>query len=342
LRPVDHHWFRLSWLSVLLLPLALVFAGLTAVRRLLYRIGALRSEHLRVPVIVVGNIIAGGAGKTPLVLWLAGHLTDAGYRPGIITRGYSGTEDIQAVSADADPKQAGDEPVLLARRSRCPVWTGRDRAAAGRALLAHHPEVNVLVSDDGLQHYRLARDLEIAVVDGELKFGNGLMIPAGPLREPRARLRSVDAVVVNGGAPCGLPHAFSMRLSGQTFVNLRDTGVTRRAAEFAGMSLHAVAGIGNPQRFFATLSELGLRFAAHAFPDHHRFRADELDFPGAQAVLMTEKDAVKCTAFARSQFWFLPVDAVVDRALGELLLDRLRTRPLGTQPLRTHHGPKAP
>jgi tetraacyldisaccharide 4'-kinase len=336
LRPVDHHWFRLSWLSILLLPLALVFAATTAARRLLYRTRVLKSERLPVPVIVVGNIIAGGAGKTPLVLWLVDLLIHAGHRPAIITRGYFGAEDIQEVPADADAARAGDEPVLLARRSRCPVWTGRDRAAAGRALLAHHPEVDVLVSDDGLQHYRLARDIEIAVVDGELRFGNGLMIPAGPLREPRRRLRSVDAVVVNGGSAAGLPHAVGMRLTGATFVNLRNPGMTRRAEEFAGMSLHAVAGIGNPRRFFATLSDLGLRFAAHAFSDHHAFRPGELDFPDAQAVLMTEKDAVKCAAFAREHFWFLPVEAVVDAALGELLLDRLRTRAL-----RTRHGPQA-
>jgi tetraacyldisaccharide 4'-kinase len=266
-----------------------------------------------------------------LVLWLAELLAGAGYRPGIVTRGYGGSEDVQEVPDDADPARAGDEAVLLAQRSRCPVWAGRDRVAAGRALLRHHPDVNVIISDDGLQHYRLARDIEIVVIDGERRFGNGMLLPAGPLREPRRRLRSVDAVAVNGGSLDGLPHAFGMRLTGEVLVNLKNRVLVRLPRDFAGVTLHAIAGIGNPQRFFGTLVDLGLQFAAHAFPDHYAFRPEDLELPGAEAVLMTEKDAVKCAAFAREHFWFLPVEARVDTALGDLILDRLKTR----------HGPQA-
>jgi tetraacyldisaccharide 4'-kinase len=327
----DRFWYRIRPAHLILFPLSLLFGLVVAVRRALFAGGWLKSQRLPVPVIVVGNITVGGTGKTPLVLWLAELLAGAGYRPGIVTRGYGGSEDVQEVPDDADPARAGDEAVLLAQRSRCPVWAGRDRVAAGRALLRHHPDVNVIISDDGLQHYRLARDIEIVVIDGERRFGNGMLLPAGPLREPRRRLRSVDAVAVNGGSLDGLPHAFGMRLTGEVLVNLKNRVLVRLPRDFAGVTLHAIAGIGNPQRFFGTLVDLGLQFAAHAFPDHYAFRPEDLELPGAEAVLMTEKDAVKCAAFAREHFWFLPVEARVDTALGDLILDRLKTR----------HGPQA-
>jgi tetraacyldisaccharide 4'-kinase len=322
----DRFWYRIRPAHLILFPLSLLFGLVAAGRRALYALGWLKRERLPVPVIVVGNITVGGTGKTPLVLWLAQLLTAAGYRPGIITRGYGGSEDVQEVPPDADPARAGDEPLLLAQRSRCPVWAGRARAAAGRALLRHHIDVDVIISDDGLQHYRLARELEIAVVDGERRFGNGMLLPAGPLREPARRLQSVDAVVVNAGATHGLPHAFGMRLTGELFVNLREPARVRLPREFTGMTVHAAAGIGNPQRFFGTLVDLGVQFAAHAFPDHYAYRPEDLEFPGADAILMTEKDAVKCAAFARENFWFLPVEAEVDPALGKLILDRLEAQ----------------
>jgi tetraacyldisaccharide 4'-kinase len=322
----DRFWYRIRPAHLLLFPLSLLFGLVAAGRRALYALGWRKCEHLPVPVIVVGNITVGGTGKTPFVVWLAQLLTDAGYHPGIVTRGYGGSEDVQQVKPDADPGRTGDEPVLLAQRSGCPVWAGRARAAAGRALLRDHPEVDVIVSDDGLQHYRLARELEIAVVDGERRFGNGMLLPAGPLREPRRRLRSVDAVVVNAGGLDGLPHAFAMRLTGELFVNLREPARVRLPRDFAGMTVHALAGIGNPQRFFGSLVDMGVQFAAHTFPDHYAYRPYDLEFPGADAVLMTEKDAVKCAAFARENFWFLPVDAEVDPALGKLILDCLEAR----------------
>jgi tetraacyldisaccharide 4'-kinase len=319
----DRFWYRIRPAHLILVPLSLLFGLVVAVRRALYAAGWIRSERLPVPVVVVGNITVGGTGKTPLVLWLAKTMRAAGYHPGIVTRGYGGNESVQEVGGDADPAQAGDEPVLLAQHSGCPVWAGRKRACAGRALLRQHPDVDVIITDDGLQHYRLARDVEVAVVDGERRFGNRLLLPAGPLREPLRRLQSVDAVAVNGGSTDRLPHAFGMRLRGELLVNLADRRRARLPREFSGMNVHALAGIGNPQRFFGSLVELGVEFAPHVFPDHYAFRPDDLEFPGADAVLMTEKDAVKCATFAREHWWFLPVEADVDPALGQLILNRL-------------------
>ena len=324
----DRHWYRLSWLSVALLPLAALFRLSANLRRLAYRIGVLRSERLPVPVIVVGNITAGGTGKTPLTLWLCGILQEQGFRPGIVSRGYGGRTSLLAVTADSDPAAAGDEPVLLARRSRCPVWIGRDRVAAARALLAASPECDVIVCDDGLQHYRLQRDVEIVVLDGSRGLGNGLPLPAGPLRDGAARLRSVDAVVINGPGDPGLRTAsrFDMSLEGSRFHNLLNPGHTASASEFQGRRLHAVAGIGNPSRFFGHLQRLGLSFTAHAFPDHHPFAPADLDFENADEIIMTEKDAIKCQRFARENQWALSVDAAADPELGQLILNRLKTR----------------
>ncbi len=326
----DRHWYRLSWLSVVLLPLAALFRICAIVRRHAYTVGMLRSTRLPVPVIVVGNITAGGTGKTPLTLWLCGILQDQGFRPGIVSRGYGGHTSLQSVTADSDPAESGDEPVLLARRSRCPVWIGRDRVAAARAMLAASPSCNVIVCDDGLQHYRLQRDIEIVVIDGSRGLGNGLPLPAGPLREAATRLRSVDAVVINGPGDPGLRIAsrFHMSLEGSQFHNLLNPDHTAAASDFQGRRLHAVAGIGNPLRFFEHLQRLGLSFTAHAFADHHPFVPADLDFEGADLIIMTEKDAIKCQRFARENLWALAVDAAAEPELGKLILNRLKT----------HHG----
>lgn len=319
---LERLWYRLSPWHILLLPLSGLFRLLAAVRRGLYRSGILPSFQLAVPVVVVGNITVGGTGKTPLVLWLARYFIELGFRPGIVSRGYASADSApRAVTPSSDPTQCGDEPLMLARRSRCPVWVGANRVAAARALLKAEPQCNLLLCDDGLQHYRLRRDVEIAVVDGARGFGNGLPLPAGPLRESVARLRSVDAVVVNGG---GAISGYAMTLVGATFRNLADASLTADAAEFHGMKLHAVAGIGHPQRFFDHLRGLGLNVEEHPFPDHHGFRPEELDFPGSDALLMTEKDAVKCAAFAAPNWWMLAVEAQVDAALGEKILEKLR------------------
>jgi len=316
-------------LRLLLAPLSMVFWILSSLRRWGYALGLLRQTRLPVPVIVVGNITAGGAGKTPLTLALVGALQAAGYRPGIISRGYGGSHSkVQAVAPDSDPSQVGDEPVLMARRSACPVWVGRRRAQAGKGLLALNPEVNVLVADDGLQHLALARDLEIVVVDGLRGLGNGWLLPAGPLREPRGRLAGVDAIVVNGTPAAGQAWprpAFAMDLAGEYLRNLADASHRLPAMALAGTPVQALAGIGNPQRFFDHLVGLGLTVERHVFPDHHAY--SKADLPSGP-LLMTEKDAVKVAplirAAGRNDAWYLEIDAVVDGGLKELVVSRLR------------------
>lgn len=325
---LERQWYCLTPWHVVLLPLAFLFWLISSLRRGLYRAGLLQSVRLPVPVIVVGNISAGGTGKTPLVLWLASFLRRHGYRPGVVSRGYGGRDySPSAVTADSDPAVVGDEPLLLARNSGCPVWVGRDRVAAAQALLRAQPECDLVLSDDGLQHYRLGRAVEIAVVDGDRRFGNGLLLPAGPLREGVSRLHSVDAVVVNGGSlrpDIVLPNEFGMRLVGRVFYNLRHPSRRAEADDFRGKKLCALAGIGNPQRFFAHLRGFGLEFDERAFPDHYAFRPEDLALPGADAILMTEKDAVKCAGFADERCWVLAVEAVLEPHFAETIVQKLR------------------
>jgi len=319
-------------LTALLWPLSLPFRAAVALRRLLYQRGILRAVRLSAPVVVIGNITVGGSGKTPLVAALARALAQRGHRPGIVSRGYarmSGDRVPIQVAVDDDPDRVGDEPLLLARAG-FPVVVARDRVAAGRALLARHPECDVILADDGLQHYRLARDVEIAVVDTTRVPGRPWLLPAGPLREPPSRLAEVDAVVAlvptGGVGPASLPGAFAMTLAGAILVRVGDRDVTAPAAQFAGDGVHALAGIGHPARFFAQLGELGIAATPHPFPDHHRYVADDIAIAGARAILMTEKDAVKCEAFADARCWYLPVEARVDDALVTLIEGRLHGR----------------
>jgi tetraacyldisaccharide 4'-kinase len=312
----ERHWYRRSALSAALWPLSLLFRGGVAVRRGLYGAGVLASTRLPVPVVMVGNLVVGGAGKTPLTLWLADALARRGRHPGIVSRGYGGTEaGPAAVPPAGDWRRFGDEPVLLAEAGVGPVWIGARRADAARALLAAHPRVDVILCDDGLQHYALARDVEVAVVDAR-GHGNGFMLPAGPLREPATR--HVDAVVGNGA-----PGQYAMRLEP---AGLRRVGGDAGAVDIGalrGRRLHAVAGIGHPQRFFDTLAAMGLAFTPHAFPDHHAFTPADLAFAGCDAVLMTEKDAVKCRTFGRDDLVALRVAAKVDEALADFIIDRI-------------------
>ncbi len=332
-------WLQTQWYAQrrlapalwLLLPVAALFAALSALRRGLYRIGWLPAVRLPVPVIVVGNLVVGGTGKTPLVLALVDELVARGYRPGIISRGYGGGADApRAVTAATSAAEVGDEPYLLAARSGVPVWIGQDRVAAGLGLLAVNPGVDVLVADDGLQHYRLARDAEVVVFDGR-GAGNACQLPVGPLREPLSRLRSATALVFNGDADervlaaSQLPH-FAMQLLPGDCYRLGDPQITCAPADLAGKSLHAVAGIGDPRRFFNTLRQLGLQFSAHAFPDHHPYTAADLDFGEHAVLLMTEKDAVKCLGLTVSETWVLPVTAQLPAALTETLLEKINGR----------------
>lgn len=322
---LQHHWYRLSLLHVLLYPLSLIFRALVTLRRFLYRSGVLTVSRVHVPVVVVGNISVGGTGKTPLTLWLAQQLIDEGWHPGIISRGYRRSGDSQAsprcVAADDAPDAVGDEPLLMAQRQLCPVWIGRDRPAVATALLQAHPECDIILSDDGLQHFRLHRDAEIVVIDGVRRFGNGLLLPAGPLREPISRLKEVDAIVVNGGD--AQAHEWAMLLQGMRFQNLLNPEIVVSAGDFAGQRLQAIAGIGHPQRFFNHLHGLGLAFGSKALPDHHAFTASDIVFEDVDAVLMTEKDAVKCAAFATEKHWALRVDAQVSPALAQLIIKKV-------------------
>ena len=328
--PIEALWYRVSFWHVFLLPLSWVFSILVALRRSLYRMGLLKSFRVPVPVVVVGNITVGGTGKTPLVLWLARFLSENGYRPGIVSRGYGGsTETPREVTNDAQASQVGDEPVLLAARGGCPVWVGRDRVVAVQALLAKYPRVNVIIADDGLQHYRLRRDVEIAVLDGERSVGNGFLLPAGPLRESVARLREVDAVVLNGGGtaqPDAGRTTYPMTLEGSVLYHLADPAQTATAESFHGGKVHAIAGIGNPARFFRHLEALGVSIVPHAFPDHHAYKTADLDFHDGAPIVMTEKDAVKCRELAVDRCWVLAVDARVPAALGSAILERLHGR----------------
>ncbi len=333
-RWLQAHWHerRLAAPLWLLVPFSVLFAGLSALRRLAYRRHWLPSFRLPVPVVVVGNLIVGGAGKTPLTLWLAQSLRAAGWHPAIISRGYRAAQrGPLAVTRDAAPEEVGDEPLLLARRSGVPVWIGRDRVAAARALLARHPEVNLLLCDDGLQHYRLQRDVEIAVFDGR-GAGNGWRLPAGPLREPLGRVRRAHILVFNGApdlrvlktAP-ELP-GFAMTLVPGEFYRLGQPEQHCPAARFAGRKLHAVAGIADPDRFFRTLTQLGLSFTPHPFADHHAYGTGELAFPEGEVILMTEKDGVKCARLNLGEAWVLPVDAHLPPELIDVLLEMLNGR----------------
>lgn len=302
-------WLRPSLPSRLLAPAAGLFAGLAAVRRRAYARRWLRVHRLPVPVVVVGNVFVGGTGKTPLVVQLAEQLRARGWRPGIVTRGYGGGARTWplAVAPDSTAAEAGDEAVLLARRSGCPVYAGPDRVAAARALLAQ-TDCDVLVLDDGLQYYRLARDAEIVVIDGARGMGNGRCLPAGPLREPVSRLGEADLVLTNGPRARGTP---GFDLQGETLMAV--SGLAQQPlAALAGCRVHAVAGIGHPERFFAQLERSGLRVIRHPFPDHHAFRGPELRFDDALPIIMTEKDAVKCREIAPSGSWYLAVSAVLD------------------------------
>ena len=312
-------WYRRGLLAWLLWPISLLFAVGVAVRRFLYLVRIFNSAHPGIPVVVVGNVTVGGSGKTPLSIWIAEFLKSKGWSPAIISRGYGAKIAApRAATVASEPDEVGDEPIVLARRSGCPVWVGADRVQVAQALRTAHPNVDVLVFDDGLQHYRLRRDLEIAVVD-ERGLGNGFLLPAGPLREPRLRLRTVDAVVAHGSAVTG----YAMTLEGEEVHRMTDARERRPLKAFAGQEVHAVAGIGDPNRFFAQIGRAGAKVIPHPFPDHHPFRMRDLDFRDDLPVLLTEKDAVKLRGAARANWWVLPVSARVDPGFGVWLLRKL-------------------
>jgi tetraacyldisaccharide 4'-kinase len=299
-------------------PLATLYSGAMRLRTALYRIGWLRSRRLPVPVVVVGNLSVGGTGKTPLTIAVAEALRARGYRPGVVSRGYGGSQRQPLLLDDApDPARVGDEPCLI-RASGVPVAVGRDRPAAAQLLL--DAGCNVVIADDGLQHYALARDVEICVIDGVRRFGNRRLLPAGPLREPLDRLWRVDIRVCNGGVPA--EGEYPMQLGGGETVSLCD-GHRQPLVNFSGQRVHAVAAIGHPSRFFGSLRAAGIEVVEHAFADHHAYTADELDFGDQLPLLMTDKDAVKCRLFAQPHWWRVPVQAELPQAFYEVLGERL-------------------
>ncbi|MBA3564585.1 MAG: tetraacyldisaccharide 4'-kinase [Gammaproteobacteria bacterium] len=323
-----HDWLLRVWYGArperwLLWPLSLLYRLIVAARRRAYASGVLRMHYPASPVVVVGNITAGGTGKTPLVIWLASRLAAEGRRPGIVTRGYGAHARAwpRLVSADCDPIEVGDESVLLARRCACPVAAGPDRVAAARLL--ETGKVDVILADDGLQHYRLGRQFEIAVIDASRGFGNGFCLPAGPLREPATRLADVDAVVENvarGETASG--DRIAMHVVAHVAVALV-SGERRPLESFRGAPVHGVAGIGNPQRFFHQLAGFGLQVIEHPLPDHAELSDADIWFPDGGAVLMTEKDAVKCAGFASAHHWYVPVEARLSDADATGLMSRL-------------------
>ncbi len=351
-------------LATLLRPLSWLFGAGVALRRAAYRRGVFRRVRLPVPVIVVGNITAGGTGKTPLVCTLVQALRQRGRRPGVVSRGYGRRGgDVRAVDASDDARDVGDEPLILAATG-APVWVGRDRVDAARSLVAAHPEVDVIIADDGLQHYALERDVEIAVVDGARELGNRLMLPSGPLREPPSRLASVDAVVRlqaagDGAGPAGRTalrgtpatraaappavRAFTMAHEAQAWTNLANPRRVLDPGTLRDSRTIALAAIAHPQRFFDLLRALGFSGLTHAFADHHAYTRDELCFRDAPAILMTEKDAVKCRAFADERMWMLPIRARVDPALIDLIQEKLHGRQAARDArLPGHQGPAHP
>jgi tetraacyldisaccharide 4'-kinase len=324
-RWLEDAWYREMYVSAMIMPLSMLYIDVIRLRRWLYKMGLMHSTRLPVPVIIVGNLTVGGTGKTPLVVWLVEFLRKHGYQPGVISRGYAGkTEPTpQIVTVDSNPALVGDEALLLAQHCDCPVVVNSDRPAAALHLLANFP-CNVIIADDGLQHYALQRDIEIAVIDGQRRFGNGYCLPAGPLREPQTRLKEVDLIVTNGGT-AELDGEFLMHCRGDALINLF-SGEHKLLAELSGQACRAIAGIGNPQRFFSQLASAGLSCETIAFPDHHAFVAADLKFKDGKPLIMTEKDAVKCRAFAQPNHWYLPISAELPERFSQQLLQLLKDK----------------
>ena len=327
---LEQAWYRKSpWLRMLR-PLSAVFTALAERRRNQYLKGVKPVWRAPVPVIVVGNISVGGTGKSPLVIWLVNWLREQGYKPGVVSRGYGAKPAAFpfSVTPTTLPSEGGDEPVMIARRTSVPLVIDPDRPAAARHLLQHF-DCDIIISDDGMQHYALGRDIEIAVVDGQRGFANGRCLPEGPLREPVERLASVDLIVVNGKAVQFPGYSYSeMHLQPGCVhpVDVACDALPASLQNFAETSpeVHGVAAIGNPERFFSVLEKHGLTVKRHAFSDHHAYKMDDFSFAGGESIIMTEKDAVKCAHLPLKNAWYLPVDAQFDDAFSEQLTECLQ------------------
>ncbi len=319
---IQHSWYKQSKITFFLKPLSWLFCYIVWLRKNLYQFNILKSYRLNVPVIIVGNITVGGNGKTPLVIWLADKLKQSGYRPGIISRGYGGLAKKwpQQVRPDSDPLVVGDEAIVISRRTSCPMAVGPNRVETGRALVKYS-NCDIVISDDGMQHYRLKRDIEIAVVNNSSKFGNGFCLPAGPLREPISRLELVDFIVSNGGDN---KDTYNMWYKGNTLHSLR-ANETINLTEFENKNVHAVAAIANPEQFFLNLQKYNIELIKHVFLDHYSFSAKDLLFDDDLPIIMTEKDAVKCHRFNIKNCWYLPIECEISNSLELSILNKLES-----------------
>ncbi len=306
-------------INYLLLPVSIVFYLLSNLRRLLYKINLIPVQEFSVPVIVVGNITVGGTGKTPIVISLVKHLKQQDKKVGVVSRGYGGSHNLGSLFVDknTDPSISGDEPLLISIESNSPVVVNKNRAQAVKDLINNYG-VDLVISDDGLQHYSMARDVEIAVIDGQRRFGNGFFLPSGPLRESISRLKTVDFIINNGALN---PGETSCELIAKEFVNIK-TGERAPVDFFQGKYCHGVAGIGHPQRFFDTLIDLNIKLEPHKFADHFVYKESDLEFDDNHPILMTSKDCVKCRQFANNQMWYLQVET----DLGDDFLNRLNAK----------------
>jgi tetraacyldisaccharide 4'-kinase len=319
---IEKTWYQNSPWSVLLRPLSLIYGAVVQLKAVAYRFGALRRSEVGAPVIVVGNLTVGGTGKTPLVIQLVQLLDRAGYSPGVVSRGYGGctTDFPSLVQDDSNPSLVGDEPLLVHQQTGCPVVTDKDRARGARYLV-WECGVDIVISDDGLQHLRMPRAIEIAVIDGERRFGNGCLLPAGPLRENPSRLNTVDFVVTNGGSP--LSGEYQMRATINEAVHLT-TGEKWSLDQFSDKKVYAIAGTANPAKFFSDLRLAGLTVCARSFPDHHPYQSSDLNDLHLSTVLMTSKDAVKCRPIAGPDWWAVPQTTEVDDSFNQALLALLQ------------------
>lgn len=317
-------WYRPNIMQYFLYPFSLLYRLIIVIRQFCYQIKLFKTHRVNAPVIVVGNITVGGTGKTPFVIALIDELRKQGFHPGVILRGYRGKSKTwpQYVTSSSDPALVGDEAVLLAAKTNVPVMAGPDRVTSAEKLIADH-QCNVIVSDDGLQHYALARDIEIAVIDSSRRFGNKLCLPAGPLREPISRLKTVDFIVANGSAQAG---EFEMRFVIDEVVSVIDENkkiLLQKLARQGERSILAIAGIGNPDRFFESLRSCNLQFETKIFPDHYHFDKKDFDELDADVIVMTEKDAIKCRDFADRRFYAAKGRAIQDVRLMPLIINKL-------------------
>jgi len=326
-RWLQDSWYKEMYISSAFMPISMLYDDVVRFRSFLYRTGVKKKTKVSVPVIIVGNITVGGTGKTPLVVYLARLLREEGYKPGIISRGYGGNSEVwpQWVDSSSTAVQVGDEAVLMSQRTDCPMVVGPKRPESAQMLI-DKSDCDIILSDDGLQHYALQRDIEIAVIDGERRFGNCYMLPCGPLREPISRLKTVDLVIVNGVAE--EENEFSMIMEGDIAVNLV-TKEEKLLSDFNWIPSHAVAGIGNPKRFFDLLENKSIAIETHAFEDHHQYTVDELTFNDDKPVLMTEKDSVKCLSFATEKFWYVPIKAKPQQQFVNQLLTLIKEKTRG-------------